>query len=271
MPERAHEHVLAAEPEAGLERRRLARLVVLVDVVEREPVRLEDACMLGEELVEIEGVVEAVGVDEVDRAVGLLEPVEVPEADQVVVRARIEVDAVGVPEPQLAQHLDLGALPGAEAQDQRVPRHDPDQVAEAAVEARPRLGHGRVRESVPDPQDLVELLPLVLDVLVVRVVLTVDEPLGVGREQALGVVVLRAHGMLVPLVHVAGIRLAPQLPVVAEAARRPPVERLPEPKRRDPPREAACPNRPVHEALHGSDDTVSRDEAERRRRHLRVA
>ena len=171
-------------------------------------------------------------------------------------------------EAELAEHLDLGALARPQAEDDGFARDELDQVAEAAVEARPRLGHGRVREAVAEPKDLVELLPLVVDVLVVRVVLAVDEPFGVGRQQALGVVVLRAHGMLVPLVHVPGVRVVPERAVVAEAARRPPVERLPEPERCDPAQEPARADAPVRKSLHGADDTVSPDEAERRRRHV---
>ena len=143
------------------------------------------------------------------------------DADELVLRPRVQVDAVRVAEAELAEHLDLGALARPQAEDDGIARDELDQVAEAAVEARPRLGHGRVREAVAEPKDLVELLPLVVDVLVVRVVLAVDEPLGVRRQQALGVVVLLAHRMLVPLVHVPGVRVAPERAVVAEAARRP--------------------------------------------------
>src|SRR5262249_34823661 len=102
VPECAYEHVLAAQPEAGLQRRRLSRRVLLVHVVKREALRLEDSGVLGEERAEVERVVETVRVDEVDGAVRLLEPVEVPDADELVLRSRVEVDAVGVAEAELA-------------------------------------------------------------------------------------------------------------------------------------------------------------------------
>jgi hypothetical protein len=80
-------------------------------------------------------VVEAVRIDEVDRAVCLLEPIEVPRPHELVLGAWIQIDSVGVAEAELAEHLDLRALARAETEDDHVPRDEPDQVAKAAVEA----------------------------------------------------------------------------------------------------------------------------------------
>ena len=231
MRDRLHEHVLAAEPEARLQWRRLPRLVLLVDVVEGEAPGREHAGVLSKERVEVERVVEAVRVDDVDGSIGLLEPVEVADADQLVLGAGIQVDAVRPAKPEFPEHLDLGPLPRAEAEDDGVARHELHEVPEPPVETRPRLGHRRIREAIADPQDLVELLPLVVDVLIVGVVVAPYEPLVVRRQQAFCVVVLRTHWMLVALMDVAGVGIAPELPVVAEASRCPPVERLSEPER----------------------------------------
>src|SRR6185503_17431325 len=92
----------------------VAFVVAPHDLDQEEPARLEHATDFPGDPGDVERVIEAVGVDAVDRAVRELKRVEVAGDHETVVRAGIQVDPDGeMPEPD--ERLHLYAEPGAEA------------------------------------------------------------------------------------------------------------------------------------------------------------
>ena len=143
----------------------VALLVAVDDVDDEKAAGLQHPPHLGEDLREIEGVVQAVGVDAVDRSVGELQGVEVAGHDVRIFGARIQVDADGEI-PEADQRLDFLAPPRGQADHRGTGGHAVDQL-KATTESADRLLSAR--ECPPLHQ--VEFLALMRDlVLTARVV-----------------------------------------------------------------------------------------------------